>query len=169
VLGELVGRRALDRVLDVATRVDLLAFESPDFYDRLRRAQAHGPFRSLETVNGLLGIIGAGVAVVAIVGALAALQPLLLPLVVLGYIPLWIVAAKNGGDLRQRADGARGDRGRRARSLSARRATSGLPFQRVRRCARQRCSSATTPRSCAGSRSRRGRRDRCPLRAASAG
>jgi ATP-binding cassette subfamily B protein len=99
VLGELVGRRALDRVLDVATRVDLLAFESPDFYDRLRRAQAHGPFRSLETVNGLLGMIGAGVAVVGIVGALAALQPLLLPLVLLGYIPLWIVAAKNSADL----------------------------------------------------------------------
>ena len=36
VLGELVGRRALDRVLDVSTRVDLLAFESPEFYDRLR-------------------------------------------------------------------------------------------------------------------------------------
>src|SRR5215208_7920298 len=32
VLAELVGRRAFDRVLDVAARVDLLAFETPSFY-----------------------------------------------------------------------------------------------------------------------------------------
>src|SRR5919197_1703155 len=55
VLGELVGRRAFDRVIDVATRVDLIAFESPDFYDRLRRANMQGQFRSLQTVQSLLG------------------------------------------------------------------------------------------------------------------
>ena len=42
VLAELVGRRAFDGVLNVATRVDLLAFESPDFYDRLIRAVTQG-------------------------------------------------------------------------------------------------------------------------------
>ena len=55
VLSELVGRQALSRVIDVSTRVDLLAFESPDFYDRLQRARAQGMFRSMQTVNGLLG------------------------------------------------------------------------------------------------------------------
>jgi ATP-binding cassette subfamily B protein len=99
VLGELVGRRAIDRVLDVSTRIDLLAFESPDFYDRLQRAQAHGHFRALQTVSGLLGMVGAAVAGVGIVAALAALQPLLLPFVLIGYLPLWIVASKNTRDL----------------------------------------------------------------------
>jgi ATP-binding cassette, subfamily B, bacterial len=99
VLGELVGRRAFDRVLDVATRVDLLSFEDPDFYDRLARARAQGMFRSLQTVNGLLGLVGASVAAVGIVAALTALQPLLLPLVAFGYVPLWIVAARNTRDL----------------------------------------------------------------------
>jgi ATP-binding cassette subfamily B protein len=98
VLSELVSRRALDRVLDVATRVDLLAFESPDFNDRLRRAQAQGFFRALQTVNGLLGLVGGAVAGVGIVAALATLQPLLLPLVALGYVPLWIVASRNSRD-----------------------------------------------------------------------
>jgi ATP-binding cassette, subfamily B, bacterial len=98
VLAELVGRRALDRVLDVSTRVDLLAFESPDFYDRLRRAQAQGQFRSLQTVNGLLGLVGASVAAVGIVAALATIQPLLIPLVVFGFVPLWIVASRNTRD-----------------------------------------------------------------------
>jgi ATP-binding cassette subfamily B protein len=98
VLSNLVARRAIERVLDVATRVDLLAFESPDFYDRLQRARAQGQFRSLQTVLGLLGIVGASVTAVGIVAALAALQPLLLPLVLLGYVPLWIVSARNSRD-----------------------------------------------------------------------
>ena len=99
VLGELVGRRALSRVLDVSTRIDLLAFESPDFYDRLQRARAQGMFRSLQTVNGLLGLVGAAVTAISIVIALAALQPLLLPLVLIGYIPLWFVSTLNSRDL----------------------------------------------------------------------
>jgi ATP-binding cassette subfamily B protein len=99
VLGELVGRRAVDRVMDVSTKIDLLAFESPDFYDRLQRARAQGQFRALQTVNGLLGIVGSSVAAISIVVALAALQPLLLPFVIVGYLPLWVVATLNTRDL----------------------------------------------------------------------
>jgi ATP-binding cassette, subfamily B, bacterial len=99
VLGELVGRKAIDRVLDVSTRIDLLAFESPDFYDRLQRARAQGQFRAMQTVNGLLGIVGAAVASIGIIVALATLQPLLLPFVLVGYVPLWIVATLNTRDL----------------------------------------------------------------------
>lgn len=99
VLGELVGRKAIDRVIDVSTRIDLLAFESPEFYDRLQRARAQGQFRALQTVNGLLGMVGALIGSVGIVLALAALQPLLLPFVLVGYIPLWIVASLNTRDL----------------------------------------------------------------------
>ena len=99
VLSELVGRQALSRVIDVSTRVDLLAFESPDFYDRLQRARAQGMFRSMQTVNGLLGLVGSLVAAAGIVIALAALQPLLLPLVLLGYVPLWFVSTLNSRDL----------------------------------------------------------------------
>jgi ATP-binding cassette subfamily B protein len=99
VLGELVGRQAIDRVMDVSTRIDLLAFESPDFYDRLQRARAQGQFRALQTVNGLLGIVGSSFAAISLLVALAALQPLLLPFVVIGYVPLWIVASLNTRDL----------------------------------------------------------------------
>jgi ATP-binding cassette subfamily B protein len=97
-LGELVGRRALDRIMDVSTRVDLLSFESADFYDRLRRAQATGPFRALQIAQGSVGLVGALVAAAGIVIALAALQPLLLPLVLVGYVPLWIVGRLNSRD-----------------------------------------------------------------------
>jgi ATP-binding cassette, subfamily B, bacterial len=99
VLGELVGRKAIDRVIDVSTRIDLLAFESPEFYDRLQRARTQGQFRALQTVTGLLGMVGAAVAAVGIVAALATLQPLLLPFILLGYVPLWIVSTLNTRDL----------------------------------------------------------------------
>ena len=99
ILAELVGRRAFDGVLNVATRVDLLAFESPAFYDRLIRAVTQGQFRSIQIVNGLVGLIGAAVAATGIVLALAALQPLLLPLVLLGVVPLWFVSTRNSRDL----------------------------------------------------------------------
>ncbi|HEX2292951.1 MAG TPA: hypothetical protein VHH55_06540, partial [Gaiellaceae bacterium] len=99
VLGELVGRRAIDRVLDVSTRIDLLAYESPDFYDRLQRARAQGQFRAVQTVQSLIGIVGALIGSVGLVLALAALEPLLLPFVLIGYIPLWIVASRNTRDL----------------------------------------------------------------------
>jgi ATP-binding cassette subfamily B protein len=98
VLSELVGRLAFDRVIDVATRIDLLAFESPDFYDRLRRASMQGQFRALQTVQSLLGLVGALVASIGIVAALTTLQPLLLPLVVVGIVPLWIVQRLNTRD-----------------------------------------------------------------------
>ena len=55
ILGELVGRRAFDMVLNVATRIDLLAFESPAFYDRLIRAVTQGQLRSVQIVTGLVG------------------------------------------------------------------------------------------------------------------
>ncbi|HET8653591.1 MAG TPA: ABC transporter ATP-binding protein, partial [Gaiellaceae bacterium] len=83
----------------VSTRIDLLAFESPEFYDRLQRARAQGQFRALQTVNGLVGIVGSVVTAGAIVFALAALQPLLLPFVLVGYLPLWLVASLNTRDL----------------------------------------------------------------------
>ena len=71
----------------------------PEFYDRLQRARAQGQFRALQTVNGLLGIVGSLVTAVAIVFALATLQPLLLPFVLIGYLPLWVVASLNTRDL----------------------------------------------------------------------
>ena len=98
LLGELVGRRALDRVIDVAQNVDLLAFEEPEFYDRLRRAQAQGMFRALQTVNAMLGLVGGAVAAVGIVLALAGLEPALVPIVLLGYVPLWISSSRNTRD-----------------------------------------------------------------------
>ena len=41
-LGERVHRRAMDEILDVATEVELEAYEGSEFHDRLQRATARG-------------------------------------------------------------------------------------------------------------------------------
>lgn len=95
LLAERTIRYFFDRVLQVSGAVDLEAFEDPSFYDRLRRAQEHGSQTSLQVslhlpiLTGSL-LISAGIGV-----ALAAIQPLLLPLVLIGALPLWVATSKN--------------------------------------------------------------------------
>ncbi|HUP72460.1 MAG TPA: ABC transporter ATP-binding protein [Acidimicrobiales bacterium] len=94
ILSELVGRYATNRVLDVSTAVDLLAYESPAFHDRLQRAQVNAATRPLQMVNGVLGVLGALFTIAGIAGALLFLEPLFLLLVLVAYIPVWFAATR---------------------------------------------------------------------------
>jgi ATP-binding cassette subfamily B protein len=93
ILGELVSRHIEQRVLDVAAAVGMEAFESPAFHNRLQRVQtsSHQP---LNLVFGLSGLAGAAVGVAGVVVALLALQPLLIPLLLLVFLPAWLVASR---------------------------------------------------------------------------
>ena len=95
VLGELVARVSYDRVLDVAGAVDLEAFESPGFFDRMQRAQIGSLTRPMQMVAGLGTLATSVVALVGITVALATLQPILVPFVALGYAPLWLASTRN--------------------------------------------------------------------------
>ena len=99
ILAELVSRSALDGVLETATTVDLIAYEDPHFHDRLRRAQMQGQFRAFQAVQAVLGLVGSSTAVIGLVAVLATLQPLVVPFVVLGYVPLWLLGSRNTLDL----------------------------------------------------------------------
>ena len=94
ILGEMVGRFATNRVLDVSTSVDLLAYESPAFHDRLQRAQINALTRPLQLVNGVLGVLGALFTIAGISGALLFLEPLFLVLVLVAYVPVWLAATR---------------------------------------------------------------------------
>jgi ATP-binding cassette subfamily B protein len=95
ILGELVSRHVEGRVLDVATAVELEAFETPSFHNRLQRVRmnAHQP---LNLVYGLSGLASAAVGVVGVLIALIALQPILVPMLVLVLVPAWLVASRRG-------------------------------------------------------------------------
>lgn len=94
VLGELVARTMWGRVLRVATGVDLLHFESPEFYDHLERVQTHAVGRPYQVTQGLLAIAGSSVACVGLGIALASFSPILLVLVAVGGVPLLLTSRR---------------------------------------------------------------------------
>jgi ATP-binding cassette, subfamily B, bacterial len=86
-LAECVQKHTTGRVLDVSTKVDLIEYDRPAFYDRLQRARVNASVRPLQIANGVIGLIGSGVAVVAVGGALLLIEPLVAAVIVLGAIP----------------------------------------------------------------------------------
>ncbi len=95
LLGELCEREAQRRVLDVATRVSLSAFDDPRFHDRLRRAQM-GLMRTPQIVMSLTGMGAALAGIVGALVALLALQPLLAPLALVVLAPAALATSRRG-------------------------------------------------------------------------
>lgn len=94
LLGESVARSMWQRVLEVATGVGLQHFESPEFYNRLSRVQANAMSRPYQVTQGILTMAGALVASVGVGLALMSVSPLLLPLVVVGGIPILLTSRR---------------------------------------------------------------------------
>ena len=95
VLGEHVSRLAFNRVLDIADAVELKAFESPVFYDRLERAIRNGTTRPFQMVNGVILLASSGLTILGLSTALVFLSPILLPLTLLACVPLWVAVLRN--------------------------------------------------------------------------
>jgi ATP-binding cassette subfamily B protein len=94
-LGERVQRRAVDEILDVATEVELEAYESAEFPDRLQRATSAAGSRASAVVFGLVTLISTLAVSVGVVAVLFAVAPVLVPFAVLGYFPIAVVNARN--------------------------------------------------------------------------
>ena len=96
LLTELVSREATGQILEVATAVDLEAYETPAFHDRLERARFNANNRPVMAVNGLLGMANGAVATVGVGVGLLVLHPALVPLTLVGFVPLWLSESRNG-------------------------------------------------------------------------
>jgi ATP-binding cassette, subfamily B, bacterial len=86
-LGEHVQKYTTGRVLQVSTKVDLIEYDRPGFYDRLQRARVNASVRPLQIANGIIGLIGSGVTVVAVGATLLLIEPVIVMLLVVGGIP----------------------------------------------------------------------------------
>jgi ATP-binding cassette, subfamily B, bacterial len=95
ILGELVSRFMQSRTLEVAASVDLLSFERPEFHNRLQRVQSSVQ-QPLNMVFGLSGLSSAAIGVVGVSVALVAIEPLIIPMVLLVLIPAWLTASRRG-------------------------------------------------------------------------
>ncbi|HZD22065.1 MAG TPA: ABC transporter ATP-binding protein [Acidimicrobiia bacterium] len=95
ILGQLVSREVRGQLLDVAIAVDLEAFETPAFFNRLERAR-NASDQPYNLVSGLSGLIGSAVGVIGVIGALLAIEPLLVPMILLVVVPAWMAASRRG-------------------------------------------------------------------------
>lgn len=95
ILSETAGRHAKQQIIDVATRVEMTAYETPEFHDRLVRA-ATGEHRPIQMVDGLIGTIGALAGIGGIMVALLAIEPWLVPLLLVAGLPLLAGVMKAG-------------------------------------------------------------------------
>jgi ATP-binding cassette subfamily B protein len=93
MLMELTTHEAQARILDVTAAVELAAYDDPLFHDRAARAQA-GAMRGQQVVHGLIGLMQAGAGTLGGVIALAAIQPVLLPVAALALLPAMIVSGR---------------------------------------------------------------------------
>ncbi|HET6758521.1 MAG TPA: ABC transporter ATP-binding protein, partial [Propionibacteriaceae bacterium] len=75
-------------------RVDLRKFESARFYDRLQRVQASAMTRPYQITYGLVATTGAAMASIALVVAIALIYPALLPLILIGGVPVLITSRR---------------------------------------------------------------------------
>ena len=94
LLGELVGLHTIGQVLDVATSVELVEYDSSEFHNRLMRAHINASSRPIQMAYGILGIASAVVTIAAISVALFIIEPLLLAALLLAYVPAWAVSAR---------------------------------------------------------------------------
>jgi ATP-binding cassette subfamily B protein len=90
-----VQRKTMDDVLDVATSVRLEAYESPQFFDHLKRVESNALTEPATVVSTLIQLPANLAGVLAVMGALVLLQPLLLPIVFISMIPLAIMTRIN--------------------------------------------------------------------------
>ncbi|WP_154795449.1 ABC transporter ATP-binding protein [Occultella kanbiaonis] len=94
MLGELVARSMWDQVLDVSTGVGLSSFESPDFFNRLQRVQSNALSRPYQVTQGLIAMGGALAASIGVGAALVSISPLLLPLLLVGGLPVLLTSRR---------------------------------------------------------------------------
>jgi ATP-binding cassette, subfamily B, bacterial len=94
LLGEMVGLYTIDQVLDVATSVELVAFDSSEFHNRLMRAQINATVRPVQMANGILGIASALITIAAVSAALLLIEPLLVLALLIAYVPAWALNAR---------------------------------------------------------------------------
>jgi ATP-binding cassette, subfamily B, bacterial len=88
VMAELVTWHTNERLLDITTSVELRLYDDPDFHNRLERAvQSAG--RPFALTQSLLGLVGSLLTLLRFCAALVVIQPLLIPVALVGLVPLW--------------------------------------------------------------------------------
>ncbi len=94
LLGEDAGIQAWARLLAVTGATDLRTYESPEFHDRVERLKSNAITRPAGIATAALGILGSSITVVSLAAAVYALEPLLLPTMLVAGVPAVLLARR---------------------------------------------------------------------------
>ena len=95
VLSTKVERYAVDQVAAAANSVDVLEFERSDFHDALRRAQVAAMQRPVQMVTSLTAVLGTFAGIVGISMALIVIDPVIVLVLALGFLPVWLASRRS--------------------------------------------------------------------------
>jgi ATP-binding cassette subfamily B protein len=96
LLGERVARLSWSRIVGVTTSVRLETFESSEFFDALQRVKTLAVLQPLTLTQGLFSVVSGLLGVLGVAVALALIAPVLLPILLVGSLPLWLIARRAG-------------------------------------------------------------------------
>jgi ATP-binding cassette, subfamily B, bacterial len=75
------------RLYDLTSRVELAAFDDPDFHDRMQRARDRGIFSAAQLVNDVINFVTAFAGLASAAVVVGVLQPILLAVLLLAQLP----------------------------------------------------------------------------------
>ncbi len=96
IVAELVECHVQGQIIDVVSEVDLEAFETPAFHDRLRRAKVSATDRSWQAAFGVISLLSGLTSLAGLAVVLVSIQPLVLLVVLVAGVPLWLATTRNG-------------------------------------------------------------------------
>src|SRR2546423_14971504 len=92
LLGAIVDRHQNSVLLDRIIAIDLKRFETPEFQDLLRGAQ-NAMGRMMGVTGSTIGLARGIFLIIVVAAALYILQPILLVLAIVGFVPMWLADA----------------------------------------------------------------------------
>jgi ATP-binding cassette subfamily B protein len=92
LLGVIVERHTNSILLDRIIAIDLKRFETPEFQDLLRRA-TNALGRMMGITASAIGVARSIFLIIGVGAALYLLQPVLLGLAIVGFVPMWLASA----------------------------------------------------------------------------
>ncbi len=99
LLSELVARHSMKMVIDAAAAADLIAYENPEFHNRLTRASVNASIRPVQMTQGLLGLARSLMTSAAIGATLISIEPIFLVFTVAAVIPVALATLGLGRSL----------------------------------------------------------------------
>ena len=91
LLGEYVSCAAWERMLDVTGRVSLEYFESPRFFEQLKRVEFNAISRPVTVTTAIFGLLGGVLGAAGLFVALLTIEPLLVPLLLIAGVPALVL------------------------------------------------------------------------------